>query len=673
MQFFNMLRYTNFFAAVLLLFSISGSAQAQKQNLEWFVNLVETIDASDSTLRHETLEKLELAYNSKDTAEQVQLYNTLGLIYSRALNDHEKAIGEVIKGFELCVQSKWRGERIFSYLAISKVLKEIGAYPQSRDAIEKAMQLTTDDQLHAYLFSQLAELCYLNGKTDFAYENAERLIDMRDNVRDQITISDGFYIRALVKKQQSNYAGALEDHKEALAIRRELNDERRKVNSHQAIAEVYHMLRNDQRAIDNDKVAFDVAKALKDASGMAKSLNHIGALYLDQKQYDLAVKNFSEALDLARDANSYREISISLEGLSACYKSTGEFEKALRYRDDFSSITELIHNEEIRAEVLATQTEAEMAIEQSKIAQLESVTEEKEKEIQDQKKIQLYLMGVIVLGGVVALLVLFLYISNRRSTRKLKVINLKVKEQNTQLQELNATKDKFFSIISHDLKGPLNSLTSFSGLLINHTDALTKEEIQVLAKDLDKSVKNLFNLLENLLEWSRSQTGNIEFKSERFDLASLLDLNAQLLNQQAATKNISLVNTNNEPLPVNAHKHSINTVIRNLVSNAIKFTPAGGTITLGVKRIGQTLEVSVADTGVGMSKEVMDKLFRIDMKMTTKGTADEKGTGLGLILCKDFIEKNGGRIWVESEVGKGSVFRFTLANLVEVKQEVVSA
>ncbi len=663
-----MLRYTNFFAAVLLLFSISRSAQAQKQNLEWFVNLVETIDASDSTLRRETLEKLELAYNSKDTAEQVLLYNTLGLIYSQALNDHEKAIGEVIKGFELCVPTRWRGERVYSYLAISKVLKEIGAYPQSRDAIEKAMQLTTDDQLHAYLYSQLAELCYLNGKNDLAYENAERLIDMRDNVMDQITISDGFFIRALVKEQQSNYNGALEDHKEALAIRRELNDERRKVNSHQAIAEVYHMLKNDQRAIDNDKVAFDIARTLKDASGMASSLNHIGALYLDQKQYNLAVKNFSEALDLARDANSFREISKSLEGLSACYKSTGEFEKALHYRDDFSSITELIHNEEIRAEVLATQTEAEMAIEQSKIAALESVTEEKEKELQDQKKIQLYLMGVIVLGGVVALLVLFLYISNKRSTRKLRVINQKVQEQNAQLQELNATKDKFFSIISHDLKGPLNSLTSFSGLLINHTDSLSKEEIQVLAKDLDKSVKNLFNLLENLLEWSRSQTGNIEFKGERFDLASLLDLNTQLLKQQAATKNISLVNTNTEPMPVNVHKHSVNTVIRNLVSNAIKFTPAGGTITLGVKKNGQTLEVSVADTGVGMSKEVMDKLFRIDTKMTTKGTADEKGTGLGLILCKDFIEKNGGRIWVESEVGKGSIFRFTLPNTVEATQ-----
>jgi signal transduction histidine kinase len=228
------------------------------------------------------------------------------------------------------------------------------------------------------------------------------------------------------------------------------------------------------------------------------------------------------------------------------------------------------------------------------------------------------------------------------------------------LQELNATKDKFFSIIGHDLKGPLNSLTSFSSLLINHTDSLSKEEIKMLAKDLDKSLKNLFSLLENLLEWSRSQTGNIEFKPEVFDLTALMTENQTLLKTQAQNKNIVIENQYTDKLNVHAHRHSVNTVVRNLISNAIKFTPKDGKITLNLQRLEKDIKVSIADTGVGMSEEVMKKLFRIDTKHSTKGTADEKGTGLGLILCKEFIEKNGGRIWVESTEGKGSVFYFTL-------------
>jgi signal transduction histidine kinase len=263
-------------------------------------------------------------------------------------------------------------------------------------------------------------------------------------------------------------------------------------------------------------------------------------------------------------------------------------------------------------------------------------------------------------------------VSKRKSNRVLQAANARVNQQNVELVELNATKDKFFSIISHDLKGPLNSLTSFSGLLINHTDSLSKDEIQMLARDLDKSLKNLFALLENLLEWSRSQTGNIEFKPEIFDLNALLRQNRELLHTQAQNKQISIVQEGQTELPANAHKHSVNTVVRNLISNAIKFTPQGGTITLGTKRSDELLTVSIADTGVGMTAEIMQKLFRLDTKHTTKGTAEEKGTGLGLILCKEFIEKNGGRIWVESVVGKGSVFYFTLPlHPVEVSRETL--
>jgi signal transduction histidine kinase len=260
----------------------------------------------------------------------------------------------------------------------------------------------------------------------------------------------------------------------------------------------------------------------------------------------------------------------------------------------------------------------------------------------------------------ILLLTVFLYLSKRRSNKQLKTSNAIIQAQNIQLQDLNATKDKFFSIIGHDVKGPLNSLSSFAGLLINHTDKLSKEDIQMLAKDLDKSLKNLFALLENLLEWSRSQTGNIEFNPEPFDLTAVLTENKALLEAQAANKKIQILQPHTTPLHIQAHRHSITTVVRNLLSNAIKFTPEGGTITLAIVPNASTVTVSIKDTGVGMSPEVIEKLFRIDTKHSTKGTADEKGTGLGLILCKDFIDKNGGNLGVTSEVDKGSTFYFTL-------------
>jgi signal transduction histidine kinase len=196
--------------------------------------------------------------------------------------------------------------------------------------------------------------------------------------------------------------------------------------------------------------------------------------------------------------------------------------------------------------------------------------------------------------------------------------------------------------------------------LINYFDSLSKEEIQNLAKDLDKSLKNLTALLNNLLEWARSQSGNIDFTKEQFDITEVLQQNKELLTTQAATKQIEILYEVDSAIVVNTHKQSITTVVRNLISNAIKFTPNGGVIKLEAKHAEGEVIVSIADTGVGMSKAVMDKLFRLDAKHSTLGTANEKGTGLGLILCNDFVEKNGGRLWVESEQGKGSIFYFTM-------------
>jgi signal transduction histidine kinase/ligand-binding sensor domain-containing protein len=235
-----------------------------------------------------------------------------------------------------------------------------------------------------------------------------------------------------------------------------------------------------------------------------------------------------------------------------------------------------------------------------------------------------------------------------------------IHSQNIQLQNLNATKDKFFSILGHDLKSPIHSLVGFAELLMKYGSSLTKEEIEKASKDIHKSVKNLFSLIDNLLEWSLSQTGAIDFTPNVFNLSEVLQENCELLEGQALLKKIKIINQVKEPCLLNANENSVSTVFRNLISNAIKFTPYEGSITLAASATEKEIIISIQDTGVGISEKMREKLFRIDTKHSTKGTDNEKGTGLGLILCREFVEKNNGRIWVESEQGKGSVFYVAL-------------
>jgi signal transduction histidine kinase len=232
--------------------------------------------------------------------------------------------------------------------------------------------------------------------------------------------------------------------------------------------------------------------------------------------------------------------------------------------------------------------------------------------------------------------------------------------QNKELQEINATKDKFFSIIAHDLKNPFNSIISFSNLLVLGLPSLDRERLHKFAANINDSAQDTYKLLENLLEWARSQTGRIEFKQEKTDLKNIFDLACGNTHSMAANKNISLNCELTEHINVFVDKNMINTVLRNLISNAVKYSYNGGAIKiLTVLKVGE-VEISVVDNGVGLEQEQIKKLFKISEKVSTSGTEKETGTGLGLLLCKEFVEKHGGKIWVESEFEKGSSFRFTL-------------
>ena len=241
-------------------------------------------------------------------------------------------------------------------------------------------------------------------------------------------------------------------------------------------------------------------------------------------------------------------------------------------------------------------------------------------------------------------------------------LNEMLGESETRLKELNASMDKFFSIISHDLRSPFTSIIGFAEVLLEDIDTLDKDEIQEFTGSIYKSSKNIQNLLENLLQWSRIQTGRIEFNPINFDLGNLVNDVVALYQVNAARKKIFLTNGMENQYNITADKFMIDTILRNLVSNSIKFTKSGGQIKILAELLTaeSMLQISVEDTGVGMKEEVFSKLFKIDEHVTTKGTDKEKGTGLGLILCKEFTELHSGKIWAESVVGEGSKFKFTI-------------
>jgi signal transduction histidine kinase len=253
-------------------------------------------------------------------------------------------------------------------------------------------------------------------------------------------------------------------------------------------------------------------------------------------------------------------------------------------------------------------------------------------------------------------------------TAELEIANVQLRKSEAKLMELNATKDKFFNIVAHDLKNPFTSLLGATELLFHNINNMEREKIRKLAQILNDSAKSGYAILLNLLDWSRSQTGLIKINLQKINLTSIINDNITELHLSSTDKQITLVSELRENINIITDKNMLNTVLRNLLSNAIKFTPRRGRIVVSSKISNNEVFISVKDNGIGISAENIDKLFRIDSKYTRPGTEKEIGTGLGLKLSREFVEKLGGRIWVESSEETGSEFIFSIPRQVNAVQ-----
>ena len=244
---------------------------------------------------------------------------------------------------------------------------------------------------------------------------------------------------------------------------------------------------------------------------------------------------------------------------------------------------------------------------------------------------------------------------------KLKKSNLLLLKKNEELETSNKQKDKFFSIIAHDLRSPFQGFFSLTKMMTEEASRFSVQEFANFGKEMHKTVDNLFNLLKNLLEWAQMQKGSMSFQPKDISLSDLIGENVLVLKERGNQKAIKIINNVLSPLQVYADSQMVNSILLNLISNAVKFTNRNGIVTISAKKTqDQMVEISIKDSGIGMPKSLVERLFKVGEKIRSIGTDGELSTGLGLLLCKEFVEKNGGKIWVVSEEGKGTILCFNL-------------
>ncbi|MFC2086188.1 PAS domain S-box protein [Bacteroidota bacterium] len=252
------------------------------------------------------------------------------------------------------------------------------------------------------------------------------------------------------------------------------------------------------------------------------------------------------------------------------------------------------------------------------------------------------------------------FVAVKNNVTELKLANEELLKREKELKDLVATKDKFFSIVAHDLRNPFHSLIGFTDLILNNPEKISPEKILDYIEIISKTAKSGYNLLENLLHWAQSQSGKLQYSPEKINIKEITNEVIELSNTSLKNKDLKAIVEINDNILAFADKNTITTVIRNLISNAIKYSRNKGKIEISASTQNKNVQVSIKDYGIGIEKSAIDKLFKLDTNYSTPGTNEEKGTGLGLILCKDFVENNGGKIWVESDLNKGTCFYFTI-------------
>lgn len=418
----------------------------------------------------------------------------------------------------------------------------------------------------------------------------------------------------------------------------------------------------NQYAYDSLDAVITDLKLKGDDFAVSDYLSQLSGILKDQGQVNSAIAAGEESLVLSKKLGLKEQIRDASESLCDLYSIKGDYEKALKYQTQYIIYKDSINNIESVNQIANLRTEFE-------IGQAEAAMSAERQTQQVINVALIFGLGLLMVFGV----------AQYRNSRQRMQINQVLRDQKaeletqkSELEAVNRTKDRFFSIISHDLRGPVNAFHGVSRMIKFFVQNKQIDQLEVLAEEIDKSVDRLSSLLDNLLNWAVQQQGEFPYVPEKIEIKTLADDLVDVFTTMAKSKQIALSSSVTEDIHAWADRNTTMTIIRNLVSNALKFTPRSGHVTISAQTTDECVEIEVHDNGVGIPKDKLGHLFELNEENSTWGTEGEKGLGLGLQLVHEFVELNQGQIIVNSQDGKGTTFtvRLPTYDLQEIQEEV---
>lgn len=551
-----------------------------------------------------------------------------------------------------------------SYLRLADFDRALNLYHRSLKIFDRITN--SDDNILKYKSGLYNSLGFLNRQIDNreqAIGYFKKALSIDRKIKNFNGMMATYINLGLIYYDNKEYEQSLEYNLKAYNLGIKVENYRLLLTATNNLGRTYMNLGAYDKAISCLMESYSISEKFEDKNALFRTMFIIAEVYENSGDYEGAMNHLKQSLDIALEINARNDLPIIYLKLSEISENLKNFSSSLSYYKEYKRLNDQLNNLENKKKI--TEIESKFEIDKKdKELQL------KDLEIQRQDIILYTTIGSTILLFIFAFVFYYQSKLRKNANRTIEEINAKlidtnkvlekksiqIQEQNEKLTELNATKDKFFSILAHDLKNPLGLFLSISNFLSDSYDSINEEEKKNMINNIQSSAKNINTLLENLLQWARSQTGAINCKPEKIDLSILIFEIKYIYAPLADEKGITLSINLEEDLFITSDKNMISTVMRNILSNAIKFTNTGGIISILASKNNGRIYINFKDNGVGIDKNQLDKLFKIDKAFSTSGTNMEKGTGLGLILSYEFLKKNNGNINVISEDGNGSEF-----------------